>query len=229
MVFQCGNRGQLLLHGARPTASSGRRPEAEEPHAGLSLTLKLPVQVFPLAPAARRREAGLIEVVEHGQTAGTDHVHRQVGPRPVRGVKKFCGVPDRSASSDANDAGRPPAGGAHDPRLIHFVEPDGLDRFAVDEGLCAAGLKKHGIVGGVLVQLVAREQLLVVRELVGRPPAEIEHPLAGPAGLCLGADHLERLLARIDAIQAKFERPVRALLLEVRVVVDHPGNNGPAP
>jgi len=39
---------------------------------------------------------------------------------------------------------------------------------------------------------------------------------------------LERLLARIDAVEPELERPVRALFLEVRVIVDEPGHDGAA-
>ena len=88
--------------------------------------------------------------------------------------------------------------------------------------------RNTGLFGRHLVELLARERLLVVRELIGRPAAEVEHPLAGPGRLGLGADQLERLLARVDAVEAQLERPVGALLLEVRVVVDHPGNHRPA-
>ena len=70
---------------------------------------------------------------------------------------------------------------------------------------------------------------LVVRELVGRPSAQVVHPLPRPLFLRLGADQLERLFARIDAIEAELEIPVRALLLEVRVVVDETRHDRAAP
>ena len=62
----------------------------------------------------------------------------------------------------------------------------------------------------------------------GDQPPRLKTHLPGARRLGLGADHLERLLARVDAVEAQLERPVGALLLEVRVVVDDSGNHRPA-
>jgi hypothetical protein len=72
--------------------------------------------------------------------------------------------------------------------LIHFVETNGPDGLAaVEKRFGAAELQKHGIVGRVPIQFFARERLLVVRELIGRPAAQVVDPLARPNRFGLGA------------------------------------------
>ena len=127
---------------------------------------------------------------------------------------------------DVDDAGRAARRIALDPGLVPAVEAHGFDRLAVHIGAAARELELHRIVRRDAVELLAREVLLVVGELIGREAAERVDPFAGARARGLGADHLERLAARGDAIEPQFLQPDLALFHQVRVVVDQPGHDG---
>ena len=108
------------------------------------------------------------------------------------------------------------------------LDPEGLEPAAVQEDLVVRLLKCHGIVRSDAIELLARKRLRIVGELRRRPAADVEDPLPRSHGLRPGLEHLDRLLARFDAVKTQLQLPRRAGAKQVHVIVDKAGNDRPA-
>ena len=71
--------------------------------------------------------------------------------------------------------------------------------------------------------------LPIVGELLMGPAADVEDPSARPFRLRPGAHHLDRLLARLDAVEAQLLQPGVPGAEQMHVVVDQPGSDRLAP
>src|SRR4029077_14457913 len=141
----------------------------------------------------------------------------------------------RDLRRDEGDAARPP----HDAgrRAVRVlldraapwvgrgdVYPAGFERRAVEIALVVYGLQHYRVVGSDAVELVQRKPARVVGELLLGPAAERHDPLAGPRGARARGEHLERPLARGDAVQPQLVVLGRAD--EMGVVVDESRDHG---
>ena len=215
-LFQLGDFRQGRVH--RRGRAGGNRREAIEPHRGPALArpFAIGVDIFVRARTADGGQAGAVHILHHRHGAGFVDRLRRVGPR----------FGNRTGPFDADDAGRFSARIAPDPGVGLLVQPHDLDGLAVHIGAAAGELQLHRIVGRDRIQFFAGEILFVVGELVRREAAQRIDPFAGFQGRRLGADHLQRLFARGDPVEAQFLQPDAALLHDVGVVVDHAGNDG---
>ena len=221
MIAEPRDFGDLLVeHGA--ASAGGNRAEAEEAHARRPFALELAIELLPQALPARRGQSGDREVLEHRLLVVLDDVRRQFRFAAVLGLQESRFVEQDVTARHLCDARRAAAGVAFDPRLGHLVETELLDRLAIEVLRPARELQEDGIVRRDFVELLACELALVIRELRGRPAAEVVDPSAVRCRLRLRGNRVEHLLARVHAVEAQLHRPVGAFLLEVRVVVDEP-------
>lgn len=100
--------------------------------------------------------------------------------------------------------------------------------FAVEKNLIVRLLERDRVVGRERIEFVAHERAGIIRELMMRPPADVVDPLTRRRGFNAGTQFLDGLLARIDAVEADFLRPGRGRPQQVHVVIDEPGDYGPA-
>ena len=136
---------------------------------------------------------------------------------------------DRASGGDVapDDAGGLAGGVAlnrsrNEVRRIGFAGLDAelLQRAAVQEDLVVRLLQRNRVVGRDRIELFTRERLPVVGELCRRPAADVEDPAASANFLRPLAEHLDRLLARVDTVEAKLQLPGVARAQQVQVVVD---------
>ena len=177
----------------------------------------LAVFVLELAAAGRRGQARDGEVLEHLHAARFEDLLRDV-------LQDARRVPEHAADAIAvDDTGGATAGVALDLGIGHLLHAGRLDRLAVQVVRLARELQEDRVVWQDLVQLLARERRVgSSRELIGRPAAEREDPLARALAAWPAPGASPSPACAYDAVEAVFERPVRALFLEVRVVVDEP-------
>src|SRR5262249_28167815 len=149
--------GELPLEHVAAASACLNGPEAEEAHAGGSFALELAIEVVPQALAARRREAGDQEVLQHRLLVSLGHVRGQFRLAAVLGLEESGLVEQDVAPRDARDAGRPSAGIALDPRLGSLVETELLDGLAIQVLRPARELEEHRVVRRDLVELFACE------------------------------------------------------------------------
>src|SRR6185295_3205387 len=90
-------------------------------------------------------------------------------------------------------------------------------------------LQHDRIIRSDLIELFFRKWFLVVGELVTAPAAERVDPLPGSGGPDFCAQHLDRLLARLHAVETHFFGPGFTGPHEVRMVVDQSWNDGALP
>ena len=216
---QPGNLGQEPVHLFRsPRGTRGQEAEEPEIEASLVGPPAEPVYVVGRTGSPDGRQARPVHILNHRQAAGLEDFRWRCRPGPADLVDSFRFDDSRGAA----------VGVAHDPRGVHVVEPDRLDRKAVQIAVFPGDLEEDGILGRGPVELFTRELAPVIGELIERPPAERENPLAGPQQRRAFADHPERFGPGLDAVEAQLELPDRTLFHDVGMVVDQTGHDRPA-
>ena len=188
-------------------AAGGGAADAEHPDVETALRLPLLENLQHVGVAAgdaERREAGAIHVLDQRQAARLELIRRDLG--------KPGGHRTRGGNVAPDDAGRLSGRVAHDRALDEVggvgrarLDPERLQGAAVQEDLVVGLLQRDRIVRRDAIQFLARERLPIVRELLMRPATDVEDPSARPFRLRAGAQHLDRLLARLDPVEAQLQ------------------------
>src|SRR4029079_4195914 len=112
-------------------------------------------------------------------------------------------------------------------RRIGRTVPDAerLESARVEVHTVVRLLQRDRIIGRETIELFTSELAAAVREWIDRPAADGVDPLAGGKRLRARGNHVRRLLARFDSIEAHLVRPRGAGSQQVHVIVDEAWND----